>query len=49
MQSCMTAVAYAVEEVAERGGPTEVAASAEALRRVAAQLDGLLLRLQPCV
>ena len=49
MQSCMSAVAHAVAEVADRGGPTEVAASAEALRRVAAQLEGLLTRIQPCV
>ena len=49
MQSCMSAVAHAVGEVADRGGPTEVAASADALRRVAAQLEGLLNRLQPCV
>ena len=49
MQSCMSAVAHAVDEVAERGGPTEIASSAEALRRVAAQLEGLLPRLQPCV
>jgi methyl-accepting chemotaxis protein len=49
MQSCMSAVAHAVAEVALRGGPTEVDASAEALRRVAAQLEGLLTRIQPCV
>ena len=49
MQSCMSAVAHAVAEVAGRGGPTEISASAEALRRVAAQLEGLLNRLQPCV
>jgi methyl-accepting chemotaxis protein len=49
MQSCMSAVAHAVAEVADRGGPTEISASAEALRRVAAQLAGLLNRLQPCV
>ena len=49
MQSCMTAVAYAVNEVAERGGPTEIDSAAEALRRVAVQLEGLLTRLQPCV
>jgi methyl-accepting chemotaxis protein len=49
MQSCMAAVAHAVAEVADRGGPTEVSASAEALRRVAAQLEGLLNRIQPCV
>ena len=49
MQSCMTSVAFAVEEVAKRGGPTEVRASAEALRRVALQLADLQVRLQPCV
>jgi methyl-accepting chemotaxis protein len=49
MQSCMSAVAHAVNEVAERGGPAEVDSSAEALRRVAVQLEGLLTRLQPCV
>ncbi len=49
MQSCMSAVAYAVQEVADRGGPTEVESSAEALRRVSAQLEDLLSRLQPCV
>jgi methyl-accepting chemotaxis protein len=49
MQSCMSAVAHAVAEVALRGGPTEVDAAAEALRRVAAQLEGLLTRIQPCV
>lgn len=48
MQSCMTSVAFAIEEVAERGGPAEVGSSAEALRRVAAQLEGLQVRLQPC-
>jgi methyl-accepting chemotaxis protein len=49
MQSCMGAVAHAVNEVAERGGPAEIDSSAEALRRVAIQLEGLLARLQPCV
>ncbi len=49
MQSCMSAVAYAVQEVADRGGPAEVESSAEALRRVTLQLEGLLTRLQPCV
>jgi methyl-accepting chemotaxis protein len=47
MQSCMSAVAHAVGEVADRGGPTEVTSSAEALRRVTLQLEGLLSRLQP--
>jgi methyl-accepting chemotaxis protein len=49
MQSCMSAVSHAVGEVSDRGGPTEISASADALRRVAAQLEGLLNRLQPCV
>ncbi len=49
MQSCMSAVAHAVTEVADRGGPTEISSSAEALQRVAAQLAGLLNRIQPCV
>ena len=49
MQSCTSAVAYAVQEVADRGGPTEVESSAEALHRVSLQLEGLLTRLQPCV
>jgi methyl-accepting chemotaxis protein len=49
MQSSMSAVAFAVADVAGRGGPTEIASSAEALRRVAAQLEGLLNRIQPCV
>ena len=48
MQSCMASVAFAVEEFAERGGPAEIGASAEALRRVALQLQDLQLRLQPC-
>jgi len=45
----MSAVSHAVSEVSDRGGPTEISASADALRRVAAQLEGLLNRLQPCV
>jgi methyl-accepting chemotaxis protein len=49
MQSCMSAVAYAVAEVAGRGGPTEISSSAEALRRVAEQLEGVLTRIQPYV
>ena len=32
MQSCMSAVAHAVAEVAGRGGPTEISSSAEALQ-----------------
>ena len=49
MQSCMSAVAHAVADVADRGGPTEIGSSAEALRRVAAQLEGLQNRIQPVV
>jgi methyl-accepting chemotaxis protein len=49
MQSCMSAVAYAVADVASRGGPAEISSSAEALRRVAAQLEGVLNRIQPRV
>jgi methyl-accepting chemotaxis protein len=48
MQSCMSAVGHAVAELADPGGPVEISASAEALRRVAAQLEGLQSRLQPC-
>src|SRR3954454_6566814 len=46
MESCIRAVSYAVQEVADRGAPTEIAASAEALRRVCIQLTELLPRLQ---
>lgn len=46
MESCMRAVALAVQDIADRGGPAEVSSSAEALRRVCAQLMGLLGRLQ---
>jgi methyl-accepting chemotaxis protein len=49
MLSCMGAVTHAVDEVAEPGGPTEIESSAEALRRVSVQLEGLSTRLQPCV
>ena len=42
MRSTIIAAAAAVQDLADRGGPTEVAASAEALRRVAAQLEQLL-------
>lgn len=47
MESCMIAVTEAVQEVADRGAPIEVTSSAEALRRVSAQLAELLPRLQP--
>jgi len=49
MESCMIAVSEAVQEVADRGAPVEVTSSAEALRRVSAQLAELLPRLQPRV
>ena len=49
MESCLIAVAHAVQEVADRGAPVEVTSSAEALRRVSAQLAELLPRLQPRV
>ena len=49
MQSCMNSVAFAVEDLAERGAPIEVHASGEALRRVATQLQSLQARIQPCV
>jgi methyl-accepting chemotaxis protein len=42
MQACMAAIADAVQQVADRGMPREIAASAEALRRVAQQLNELL-------
>jgi hypothetical protein len=44
--SCLTAVAHAVQEVADRGAPVEVTSSAQALQRVSAQLQDLLPRLQ---
>jgi methyl-accepting chemotaxis protein len=46
MQSCVRAVAQAVQELAGRGGAAEIASAAEALRRVADQLAALLPRLQ---
>jgi len=49
MESCMIAVSEAVQYVADRGAPVEVTSSAEALRRVSAQLAELLPRLQPRV
>src|SRR5690349_15942624 len=49
MESCIVAVATAVQELGEKGsGPIEIVASAEALRRVADQLASLLPRLQFC-
>jgi methyl-accepting chemotaxis protein len=47
MESCVRAVAQAVQELADRGGPHEIVSSAEALRRVSLQLTALLPRLQP--
>ena len=47
MESCVRAVAQAVQELADRGGPDEIESSAEALRRVALQLTALLPRLEP--
>jgi len=49
MESCMAAVGQAVQELADKGAPVEIFASAEALRRVADQLAALLPRLQFCV
>jgi methyl-accepting chemotaxis protein len=46
MESCIRAVAYAVQEVADRGAPAEIGSSAEALRRVCSRLAELLPRLQ---
>src|SRR4051794_25864982 len=48
MQSCLRAVAHAVQGVADAGAPTEVGSSAEALRRACGQLCDLLPRLQFC-
>jgi hypothetical protein len=47
MGHCIRTVAGAVHGIVERGAPAEVAAAAEALRRVADQLETLLGRLQP--
>lgn len=46
MESCLIAVTQAVQEVADRGAPVEITSSAQALRRVSAQLAELLPRLQ---
>jgi methyl-accepting chemotaxis protein len=49
MESCMLAVAHAVQELAEKpGAPVELNAASEALRRVSDQLAALLGRLQSC-
>jgi methyl-accepting chemotaxis protein len=47
LHGSVQSVSFAVQDVAEAGGPDEIAASAEALDRVAAQLEGLLAGLQP--
>ena len=47
LQSSMLSVACAVEEFSTSGGPVELHSSAEALRRSALQLDGLLTELYP--
>jgi methyl-accepting chemotaxis protein len=44
MQNCMSAVAFTIGKIAARGGPAEITTSAEALVRVAAQLEDLLNR-----
>jgi methyl-accepting chemotaxis protein len=49
MQTCMSAVAFTIAKVAARGGPAEITSSADALGRVATQLEDLLNRIQPCV
>ena len=49
IHTCMEAVSQAVQEVADRRAPTEVVASAEALRRISRQLEDLEHRIQPRV
>ena len=46
-QSSLLAVAFAIEDVADTGGPLEVRSSAEALQRTALQLEDLLADLAP--
>src|SRR3954454_23918729 len=46
MENCLRAVTQSIQEVADRGGPVEVVAAAEALRRVRNELAALLPRLQ---
>src|SRR3954464_11919418 len=48
MESCMIAIAHAVQGLADQGAPVEVSAAAEALRRVGGQLGALLPRLEFC-
>ena len=48
MESCMIAVARAVEELVVEGVPVEIVSAGSALRRVAEQLAELLPRLQFC-
>ena len=46
-QSSLLAVAFAIQDVADTGGPVEVRSSAEALQRAALQLEDLLTGLAP--
>ena len=46
-QSSLLAVAFAIQDVADAGGPREVRSSAEALQRAALQLEDLLAALAP--
>jgi methyl-accepting chemotaxis protein len=48
MESCLIAIAHAVQEVADRGAPVEVTSAAQALHRVGLQLHDLLPRLVSC-
>ena len=47
LQASLLAIAAAVQEVAEGGGPAEAFASADALRNAALALDELLPAYQP--
>ena len=46
-QSSLLAVAFAIQDVADAGGPLEVRSSADALQRAALQLEDLLAALAP--
>ena len=46
-QNSLLAVAFAIQDVADTGGPVEVRSSAEALQRAALQLEDLLTGLTP--
>ena len=46
-QSSLLAVAFAIQDVADAGGPREVRSAAEALQRAALQLEDLLAVLGP--